>query len=235
MKTGKRNLRLEFVAALHPIAARDVKVDIRVAMHHETHLIGTYRDTAGKDRTAIIRDVDFAWLTEHCGKFLSRFPPQHFLDDWVSFPAGATEGIPDKIADPQDYLRRAFGANAAYILSGSTETAHGTERLPMPARKSLITLDLAFSAFDSYLIRRGFSPIEMENKWFIYFKDSGLFLRRSWTGRLIYHVAFQERGDTLYASHAHANRDPEQWPNGSDEYDRRELLALINILLLNKR
>ncbi len=235
LKTGKRILRLGFVAALRPVAAKPVEVDLRVAVHHGDHLVGTYRDAAGRDRTGIVREVDFAWLAEHCGEFHARFPPNHFLHDLTFFPAGATEGIRDSIADAHEYLRRAFGGTAESVLSGAAEADHGAERLPMPARKSLIMLDRAYSPLDSYLIRRGFRPGEMEDKWFVYFKDSGLFLRRSWTGRLIYHVAFQERGDALYASHAHANRDPEQWPNGSDEHDRGDIFALIDILLLKRQ
>ena len=79
-----------------------------------------------------------------------------------------------------------------------------------------------------------FRPREMEDKWFVYFKDSGLFMRRSWTGNLIYHVAFQEHGDELRASHAHANRDPEQYASGDDGKDRQEVYALISGLLLNR-
>jgi hypothetical protein len=43
LKTGKGILRVGFVAALHPVAARRMLVGLRVVLRRADHLIGTAR------------------------------------------------------------------------------------------------------------------------------------------------------------------------------------------------
>lgn len=42
------------------------------------------------------------------------------------------------------------------------------------------------------LISMGSIPSEMEDKWFIFFEGSWLYIHRSWSGRCIYQVRFDE-------------------------------------------
>ena len=102
----------------------------------------------------------------------------------------------------------------------------------MPADHSLISIGRSYSAFDSFLIGRGFVPIEMGDKWFIYLERNRLLMRRSWTGFLIYDVEAQWRGDELYLGQAAVNRDRKQYGCSDDAHDREMMLYLIGRLLL---
>ncbi len=49
---------------------------------------------------------------------------------------------------------------------------------PMPPERSTISLDRAFTPEEMERIRMGVIPREMEDKWFIYWKDDVLLLHR---------------------------------------------------------
>lgn len=55
----------------------------------------------------------------------------------------------------------------------------------------------AFSNEDSRRLKAGFVPSQMEDKWFIYYADSSLFLHRSWTGQGVYRVDFEVCADGM--------------------------------------
>ncbi len=224
LKTGKGILRVSFVAALRPVAPVRRTVNIRIAFHRADHLIGTLRDADGDEHTVVVREPDFAWLEHYCTEFWFRFPPSHFERSELGFTS--------KVEDAQTYLSEAFGADEERILAGTTPTSFGAPRPPMPDRHTVIRLDIPFSPFDSFLIRRGFRPEQMEEKWFIYFHDGKLWMRRSWTGLIIYEIAFEERGDSLLATSARVNRDPEQYKETDDERDRGMIFYLIRRILL---
>ncbi len=95
-----------------------------------------------------------------------------------------------------------------------------------------MNLDRTFSEAESTLIRNGFIPKEMEDKWFIYYENETLFFHRSWTGNCIFLIHFDRDEDLLRATHIEANRDPEQYNSGGDENDLRLVNRLIDRLLL---
>ncbi|MFN7022656.1 MAG: hypothetical protein ACK4WH_15220, partial [Phycisphaerales bacterium] len=86
----------------------------------------------------------------------------------------------------------------------------------------------------SWMIARGFVPIAMEEKWFVYMENGRLLFRRSWTGNLIYDVEATWRGDQLYLGLVRVNRDAEQYGETDDDYDRRLLTYLIAAVLLGE-
>ena len=61
---------------------------------------------------------------------------------------------------------------------------------PLPAGHSQIDLNRTFSLDELARIKHGLIPEVMEDKWFIYWQDDGLFFYRSWTGFCIYIVDF---------------------------------------------
>jgi hypothetical protein len=67
----------------------------------------------------------------------------------------------------------------------------------LPSLKSTIRLDRTFSPDEMNLIKRGLVPEEMEDKWFIYWKDGTLFFHRSWTGYCLYAVHFVAESEIL--------------------------------------
>jgi hypothetical protein len=106
---------------------------------------------------------------------------------------------------------------------------------PFPIKRTTIHLGKAFSPDEMGIIRRGLVPLEMEDKWFIYWADNTLYFHRSWTGFCVYVVRFAEDADGCRIVEADANRDPEQYNETSDERDAEMICYLIDVLLLNRK
>ena len=104
----------------------------------------------------------------------------------------------------------------------------------MPSKRSTIRLDRAFSSEEMERIRRGLVPQQMEDKWFIYWKDDALFFHRSWTGFCIYVVRFASAVGGCTMIEADVNRDPEQYDETSDKIDAEMIAYLIDVLLLHQ-
>ena len=80
----------------------------------------------------------------------------------------------------------------------------------------------------------GLVPEQMEDKWFVYWKDDHLFLHRSWTGYCVYVVRFVAEEGRYKMTEAYANRDPGQCRNTGDERDAAMISFLIDTLLLRR-
>ena len=107
--------------------------------------------------------------------------------------------------------------------------------LPLPAQRARLRLNLVFTESQSALLKLGFVPFEMEDKWFIYFENATLHFQRSWKGVCIYQVACDEAADhTLRISRALVNRDPEQYSETRNERDVETISQLIDAFLLRR-
>lgn len=89
-------------------------------------------------------------------------------------------------------------------------TADDWETLLLPEHYTTIALDILLSERHSDLVKMGFIPDEMEEKWFCYFKDNTLYQHRSWTGVCIDEIDFVTEGKQLRAVSAKVNREPSQ-------------------------
>ena len=106
--------------------------------------------------------------------------------------------------------------------------------LPLPEQRATIELDLRFTPDEFEQIKRGVIPVEMEDKWFIYWEDDTLFFHRSWTGFCVYAVRFACDDEGATAVRADLNRDPEQYNNNDDQYDAEMIAYLVDVVLLRK-
>ena len=104
----------------------------------------------------------------------------------------------------------------------------------LPSKRTTIRLEQTFSPQEMKRIRRGLVPEQMEDKWFICWKDDILFFHRSWTGFCIYVVRFAAEGDRYKMIEADVNRDPEQYNEASDERDAERISYLVDVLLLHQ-
>ena len=104
----------------------------------------------------------------------------------------------------------------------------------LSSKRTTIRLDRSFSPQEMERIRSGLVPEQMEDKWFIYWKDNTLFFHRSWTGFCIYVVRFTAEGDGCKMVEADVNRDPEQHNETSDERDVAMISYLVDVLLLHQ-
>lgn len=227
LKTGKGMLRLSFIQAVHPIAACEREVVLRVLFRGDRHIVGTLKDNDGAIRTAILAAPDYGWLETYCPVLQRRRPPSGptFFIVGQPPPPGPTA---------TEHLDATLGRTPAQILRGASADSFGQEHPPMPGRHSLFSLDQTYGPFDSWMIARGFVPTVMEEKWFVYMESGRLLFRRSWTGILIYDVEATWHGDQLNLGQVRVNRDPQQYGETDDDYDRRLLAYLIVVVLLGE-
>lgn len=99
-----------------------------------------------------------------------------------------------------------------------------TEGFEVPYRDTFSRAELA-------RISEGLIPLEMEDKWFIYFLEPDLFLHRSWSGQPVYKVTLARQGE-----HAIVIRALISMGLKSDDksYEARLLDFLISNLLLGR-
>jgi hypothetical protein len=104
--------------------------------------------------------------------------------------------------------------------------------LPLPTNRISLGFAAAYDDSEAERMRQGFIPRQMEDKWFIYFKDDWLYFYRSWTGACIFGVGLDSRGVRVIDSWITADPQP---PVSKDlEYDRKLVGFLIDTLLLGK-
>lgn len=97
----------------------------------------------------------------------------------------------------------------------------------MPVAVTVLSLEKTYSPEEFDVLSCGFVPKVMEQKWFIYMKDSVLFFHRSWTGLCIYKIVFEQNGAGYVVKEAFVNRDIEQHPITDINYD----CALVSWLM----
>lgn len=105
---------------------------------------------------------------------------------------------------------------------------------PLPTKRVTVCLDRRFSLAEMNSIRRGLVPEQMEDKWFVYWKDDTLFFHRSWTGFCIYAARFAKYGDQFKMTEADVNNDPRQHKAADAQSEAEMLSYLIDVLLLHK-
>ncbi len=100
-----------------------------------------------------------------------------------------------------------------------TITATDWKHQPLPERHVSLPLDFHLDAVESACVRRGLLPLDMEDKWFLYYEGTTLHMHRSWTGFCIAQVHLIPEGEGLHAVSAEINRDPTQYTSSDDAAD----------------
>ncbi len=103
---------------------------------------------------------------------------------------------------------------------------------PMPAARGMIPFALTLSPAQMERVQFGYRPLAMEDKWFIYWEEPWLHFHRSWTGKKIFRIRFEEHPEGWTAAEAWVNRDPEQYEGMGAEYEASLLLWMIGALRL---
>ncbi len=107
-------------------------------------------------------------------------------------------------------------------------------RLPSPALRVDLGLSHSYTSSEFEQIRRGFVPMDMDERWFIYYEEPWLYIHRSWTGVCIYGVRFETSADGASIVESWANRDSDQYTETSIETDRELCTFFIGTLLLGQ-
>jgi hypothetical protein len=106
--------------------------------------------------------------------------------------------------------------------------------LPPTARAELAFAE-SYTLKEFECMKRGLIPRQMEDKWFIYFKESWLYFHRSWTGACIYAIRFESSVTGASAVESWVSRDSTQYRETRTDYDRLIARFLIDGFLLGKR
>lgn len=78
----------------------------------------------------------------------------------------------------------------------------------MPERREPFPLEMDLTPEELDRLRRGHTPEEMEDKWFLFFEDGVFYACRSWTGYCIYRIPVSPEGAIRGGT---VNRDPDQY------------------------
>jgi hypothetical protein len=115
-----------------------------------------------------------------------------------------------------------------------TATRDSHHRLPPLAQRIDLELSHSYTASEFELIKQGFVPFDMDERWFIYYEEPWLYLHRSWTGACVYGVRFGSSANGTSIVESWANRDSEQYQEASIEADSGLCTFLIGSLLLGQ-
>lgn len=108
--------------------------------------------------------------------------------------------------------------------------------LPLPPQTADIAAGFAYSESEMSSIRKGFLPLDMDEKWFAWFvpwfDEGALYLHRSWTGICIFRVHFQQTETGWIADSIEVNRDPHQYGETDEDSDHALAYDVIQSHLL---
>lgn len=101
---------------------------------------------------------------------------------------------------------------------------------PLPEQHVKIELNIGFTYEQSNLIRLGFVPKVVEDKWFSYFKNNVLHHFRSWTGFCIDEIYFESTPTGLHALYAKVNRDSREYSQQNEQLDAERIKSMLRHL-----
>jgi hypothetical protein len=97
------------------------------------------------------------------------------------------------------------------------------EGLPLPYQAT-------FNCEQFARLKTGLIPLEMEDKWFIYYEEPYLFLHRSWTGMPVYRLTFRGISDGAEVTEALWSKEIADRVSSSSDYEVRLLDFLVSNL-----
>jgi hypothetical protein len=108
------------------------------------------------------------------------------------------------------------------------------ESVAFPKTRSRVKVSWHFSADEAELLKRGFVPQSMDDKWFIYFdpKTHKLNIHRSWSGFCLFVMKLLETRKGVSIKELWANRDPDQYENSDDLHDVKLAKWVLDSILL---
>lgn len=97
-----------------------------------------------------------------------------------------------------------------------------------------LSYELLITDKERIRIERGVVPVEMEDKWFVFFENPFLFFHRSWTGHLIYQVEIRDLPAGPTVCSANVVDDGRLYRRRADEYEVLFLDFLIRGFILGQ-
>lgn len=113
-----------------------------------------------------------------------------------------------------------------YAMKQATRTSWKT--LPSPDERVRLVIPEIFSDSVGDRIRGGHIPVDMDDRWFIYFENDWLHFHRSWTGAQIFALRLDDCPAGVRVTDAWASRDLEQYRSAGVKQDQQLVLSLIH-------
>jgi ADP-ribosyl-[dinitrogen reductase] hydrolase len=104
---------------------------------------------------------------------------------------------------------------------------------PMPPATALLPFQAEYSSGEFDTIAHGHLSESMDDKWDIVAHDGRIRFHRSWTGICVYDMRLEEVGGRYRVAEARVNRDPKEYPAGSNRHDEEYDTALLGFLIDN--
>ena len=82
--------------------------------------------------------------------------------------------------------------------------------VPMPEETETFYSGRVLSSHEYNKLHEGLKPTQMEDKWFVYYKEQRIHFHRSWTGHCIF-IAEVEKGDSICIGKVISNKNSEQF------------------------
>lgn len=111
-------------------------------------------------------------------------------------------------------------------------TRNSWKNIPMDQPKR-IEMTLVFDDEEYESLKRGFIPMQMEDKWFIYFEEDWLHFHRSWTGQEVYKAKVEQEEPEYMIKEFWVERNPEKYKNEIDREDMENFYFLVAKALLH--
>lgn len=118
--------------------------------------------------------------------------------------------------------------------TGPFASSDSHHRLPPPALRVDLGLSHSYTSSQFERIRQNSVPMDMDEKWFIYYEEPWLYFHRSGTGVCVYGIRFETSANGASIVESWVNRDSEQYQETSIESDRELCMFFIGTLLLEQ-
>ncbi len=222
LKSGKGTIHLSIIVPLQPCKPLVVDGVFRVLSRSDSMVVlkaveGSAAENIGE--ILLLELLSRVWMERHWPDLLQRsFPPPSYMQQ---------ETV-------EDLVSQIFGRDSNAILTGATEASFSSKNGKMPKLRVTVPFVRTFEGLDACLIRNGYIPQEMEDKWFIHRKGSQLLFRRSWSGVLFYAADIREEPGRVIFDRVTINRDPKHHAETDTVQDLVDLAGLIDRLLLGR-
>ncbi|WDF80815.1 hypothetical protein PQ469_12435 [Mucilaginibacter sp. KACC 22773] len=108
---------------------------------------------------------------------------------------------------------------------------HDWKAIPFPFEHEKIILNKVLTNEGYNALILGHRPHGMDDRWFVYCKDSWLYLHRSWTGYCIFKIKLDMIDGNYKLTEAHLSRDQDQYRSSSKESDIEVINLVIDLVI----
>jgi hypothetical protein len=103
---------------------------------------------------------------------------------------------------------------------------------PMPKKTASLKFEAEYTLEEFEKISRGFIPMDMDDKFFIFCEDDILRVHHSWTHQCIFEIEFEHQQECIRVTNAIVNRNPKQYTTTDEAYNVKLLAFCIDHFLL---